>query len=57
MYSMAYKMTPKYLYWGKWLKLTQGYPNWHDRLLKKDEVWIEGGVWGNISMKKLSLVI
>jgi len=41
----AYKMTPKYLYWGKWLKLTQGYPNWHDRLLKKDEVWIEGGVW------------
>ena len=41
----AYKLTPKYLFWGKWLKLTQGYPNWHDRLLNKDEVWIEGGVW------------
>ncbi|MDB3938454.1 glycosyltransferase family 2 protein, partial [Flavobacteriaceae bacterium] len=41
----AYKLTPKYMFWGKWLKLTQGYPNWHDRLLNKDEVWIEGGVW------------
>lgn len=41
----AYKLTPKYMFWGKWLKLTQGYPNWHDRLMKKDEVWLEGGVW------------
>jgi len=24
----AYSLTPKYIYLGKWLKLTQGYPNW-----------------------------
>lgn len=41
----AYNLTPKYIFWGTWLKLTQGYPNWHPRLLKRSEVWIEGGVW------------
>lgn len=41
----AYRMTPKFIFWGKWMKRLQGYPNWHDRLLKKDEVRIVGGVW------------
>lgn len=41
----AFRMTPKFIFWGKWMKRLQGYPNWHDRLLKKDEVSIVGGVW------------
>lgn len=41
----AYRLTPKFIFWGKWMKRIQGYPNWHDRLLKKDEVSIVGGVW------------
>lgn len=41
----AFRLTPKFIFWGKWMKRIQGYPNWHDRLLKKDEVKIEGGVW------------
>lgn len=45
----AYELTPRYLFWGKWLKRTQGYPNWHCRLLKRGEVWFEGGVWESFS--------
>ncbi len=41
----AYELTPRYLYWGKWLRRTQGYPNWHARLLKRGEVVFMGGVW------------
>jgi len=41
----AYELTPRYLFWGKWLKRTQGYPNWHARLLKSNEVRFTGGVW------------
>lgn len=41
----AYRLTPKFIFWGKWMKRLQGFPNWHDRLLKKDEVSIVGGVW------------
>lgn len=41
----AYRLTPKYIFWGKWMKRIQGYPNWHDRLLKRKEVSIVGGVW------------
>ncbi|MFH1066818.1 MAG: glycosyltransferase family 2 protein, partial [bacterium] len=46
----AYELTPKYLFWGRWLKRTQGYPNWHARLLKLGEgVRFEGGVWEHFS--------
>lgn len=41
----AFELTPRYLFWGKWLKRTQGYPNWHPRLLKREEVRFTGGVW------------
>ncbi len=41
----AYELTPRYLFWGTWLKRTQGYPNWHPRLLKRKEVRFTGGVW------------
>lgn len=42
---IAYRLAPKYMFWGKWLKRTQGYPNWHDRLLRKDKIRFTGGVW------------
>ncbi|MBF0280751.1 MAG: glycosyltransferase family 2 protein [SAR324 cluster bacterium] len=41
----AFELTPRFWFWGKWLKRTQGYPNWHARLLKRDEVQFAGGVW------------
>jgi glycosyltransferase involved in cell wall biosynthesis len=41
----GYELTPKYLFWGRWLKHTQGYPNWHSRLMKKIEEPYEGGGW------------
>ncbi|MFZ5806623.1 MAG: glycosyltransferase family 2 protein [Verrucomicrobiota bacterium] len=41
----AYELTPRYLFWDRWLKRTQGYPNWHPRLLKRGEVKFCGGVW------------
>jgi len=41
----AYELTPRYLFWGRWLKLCQGYPNWHARLLRLGTVVFSGGVW------------
>lgn len=41
----GYEMTPRYFFWGRWLKRTQGFPNWHPRLAKAGTIWFEGGVW------------
>ena len=41
----AYELTPRYLFWGKWLRRTQGYPNWHPRLVKRGQARFAGGVW------------
>ena len=41
----AYEMTPRYLFWGRWLRRTQGFPNWHPRLVRVGEVEFGGGVW------------
>ena len=41
----AYELTPRYLFWGTWLKRTQGYPNWHPRALRVGRAHFEGGVW------------
>lgn len=45
----AYELTPRFWFFGKWLKYTQGYPNWHPRLVKKHTVRFEGGVWESFS--------
>ena len=45
----AYELTPRYWFLGKWLKRTQGYPNWHPRLLKRGCVHFRGGVWESFS--------
>lgn len=41
----AYELTPRYLFWGRWLKKTQGFPNWHPRLLQVGKASFAGGVW------------
>ena len=41
----GFEMTPRYWFLGRWLKRTQGYPNWHPRLLRRDSLRFEGGVW------------
>jgi glycosyltransferase involved in cell wall biosynthesis len=41
----AFELTPRYLFWGKWLKRTQGYPNWHPRLVRIGATRFSGGVW------------
>ena len=41
----GFEMTPRYWFLGRWLKRTQGYPNWHPRLLRRDRLRFEGGVW------------
>jgi glycosyltransferase involved in cell wall biosynthesis len=41
----AYELAAKYLFWGQWLKRTQGYPNWHPRLVRRGYAHFEGGVW------------
>lgn len=41
----AYELTPRYWFLGRWLKHTQGYPNWHPRLVRRGFVQFHGGVW------------
>jgi len=41
----AYELTPRYLFWGKWLRRTQGYPNWHPRFVRHGYARFSGGVW------------
>ena len=47
-----YLLTPRYLFLGKWLKRTLGYPNWHARLLRDGTTRFEGGVWEHFSSTK-----
>ena len=41
----GFELTPRYWFLGRWLKHTQGYPNWHPRLLRRGALRFEGGVW------------
>lgn len=45
----AYELTPRYWFLGKWLKRTQGYPNWHPRLVRRGTTYFQGGVWESFS--------
>ena len=45
----AYELAPRYWFLGKWLKYTQSYPNWHPRLLRRNSMSFEGGVWERFS--------
>lgn len=50
----SYVLTPRYWFLGKWLKRTQGFPNWHPRLLKRSCVSFEGGVWESFTSTALT---
>ena len=41
----GFELTPRYWFLGRWLKRTQGYPNWHPRLVRQGAIWFKGGVW------------
>lgn len=41
----GFELTPRYWFLGRWLRYTQGYPNWHPRLLRRNFLRFEGGVW------------
>ena len=41
----AFELAPRYWFLGKWLKHTQGFPNWHPRLLRHRHARFTGGVW------------
>ncbi|MFF1252986.1 glycosyltransferase family 2 protein [Pseudarthrobacter sp. NPDC058329] len=42
----AFYAAPAFMYYGKWLKRTSGYPNWHPRIVKANSsVKFTGGVW------------
>ena len=45
----SYELTPRYWFLGKWLRRTQGFPNWHPRLLQRQNVRLQGGVWESFS--------
>ena len=45
----GFELTPRYWFLGRWLKRTQGYPNWHPRLLRCSRLRFEGGVWESFS--------
>jgi len=48
----AYELTPRYWFLGRWLKYTQGYPNWHPRLLRRGHAHFTGGVWESFQTDK-----
>jgi glycosyltransferase involved in cell wall biosynthesis len=33
-YVTGYRLTPQFMFLGRWLRYCQGYPNWHDRLVR-----------------------
>lgn len=41
----GFELTPRYWFLGRWLRRTQGYPNWHPRLVRRGRLRFEGGVW------------
>lgn len=52
----AYELTPRYLFWGRWLRRTQGYPNWHARLLKVGATRFTGGVWEHFATAQVGRI-
>ena len=47
--TAGFELTPRYWFLGRWLKRTQGYPNWHPRLVRRGRLQFEGGVWESFS--------
>ena len=47
----GYELTPRFIFWGKWLRRTQGYPNWHPRLVRVGKASFSGGVWEHFNTR------
>lgn len=43
--TVAYRLKPRFMFMGAWLRHCQGQSNWHDRLLRRGRVHFAGGVW------------
>ena len=41
----GFELTPRFLFLGRWLRRTQGYPNWHPRLVRRGRLQFEGELW------------
>lgn len=41
----GFELTPRYWFLGRWLRHTQGYPNWHPRLVRRGRLVLEGSLW------------
>jgi hypothetical protein len=42
---VGFELTPRYWFLGRWLRFTQGYPNWHPRLVRRGHLVLEGSMW------------
>lgn len=50
----AFYLSPRYWFFGMWLRRTQNYPNWHPRLIRTGQVRFEGGVWESFGSSAIS---
>lgn len=46
---IGYYLAPRFWFLGRWLKLTQSYPNWHPRVVRHGQLFFKGGVWETFS--------
>jgi glycosyltransferase involved in cell wall biosynthesis len=52
----GFELTPRYWFLGRWMKRTQGYPNWHPRLVRSGRLRFEGGVWESFSSGRVARI-
>lgn len=39
---VGYRLCPRFMFLGQWLRYTMGYPAWHDRLVRRDTIGFAG---------------
>jgi len=47
---IGYRLAPKFMFLGSWLRYCQAYPVWHDRLLRNGHLRFTGGVWESFDL-------
>jgi glycosyltransferase involved in cell wall biosynthesis len=47
----GYRLCPKFMFLGKWLRHAAQYPSWHDRLVRLGQNRYVGGVWERFENK------
>jgi len=43
--AVGFELTPRYWFLGRWLRHSQGFPNWHPRLVRRGELALVGSMW------------